>query len=99
MRLFLVGDDEALDIIADLSRHLDYFEVSRTDELPALGADDHVIIGLADAARSLELLARLLAATSPAFATVLSPAGSDSTGARAILAAAQLVTALQERTR
>ena len=42
-KLWLVGDDEVLDAIADLSRHLDYFQVARVDELPAgpLTADDH----------------------------------------------------------
>lgn len=98
-RLFLVGDDEALDIVAELSRHLDYFEVSRTDELPALGADNHVVIGLTNAAHGLELLGRVLAASAPGFAAVLPDGYDDSPGARAILISAELVTALHARAR
>jgi hypothetical protein len=90
MRLFLVGDDDALDILAELSRHLDYFEVSRSDELPpSAGADDHVIIGLYDEQRGRALLGRLLADSSPGFADVLSE--GDTPGARAILIAAELI--------
>ena len=90
MRLFLVGDDEALDILAELSRHLDYFEVSRTDELPdSAGADDHVVIGFVDGRRGRELFGRLLAGASPGFADVL--AEGDTAGARAILIAAELI--------
>jgi hypothetical protein len=95
MRLHLVGDDEALDVLADLSRHLDYFEVSRTDDPPerALGREDHVVLGFVDATRAAALLPRMSAA---AFAIVLPPAAgaAQTAGARAIVVAAQLVAAL-----
>jgi|GEM_PF-3119611 len=96
LRLWLIGDDEALDILADLSRHLDYFAVSRADEPPAepLGADDHIIIGLGARDRSLHLLGLVLSHGHPGYAGIISD-GEDSAGARAILAGASLVTALR----
>ncbi len=99
MRLFLVGDDDALDVLAELSRHLDYFEVARGDDLPdALGPDDHVVIGVCDAAASSQLLARALA-SAPGFATTLPAEPARSPGARAIVIAAQLVAAFPDRAR
>lgn len=91
MRLWLVGEDDALDIVAELSRHLTYFQVARTDEPPAdLGADDHVVVtpALADGWSAASL-------------TVVLPseADGDSPGARAIDAAGQLVAALRARRR
>ena len=58
-RLWLVGDDEVLDAIADLSRHLDYFQVARIDEPPPqeLGADDHVLVAMVVAERGRALVA------------------------------------------
>ena len=99
MRLFLIGDDEVLDVIAELSRHLDYFEVSRLEELPPLKltADDHVVIAFRNEAQGLQLLAQLLADGSPGFAGIVPDDDGDSEGARAIVVAAELVAALHDR--
>ena len=96
LRLWLIGDDEALDILADLSRHLDYFAVSRADEPPAepLGADDHIVIGLGSRERSLHLLGLVLSHGHPGYSGVISD-GEAAAGARAILAGAALVSALR----
>lgn len=94
MRLFLIGDDEALDVLAELSRHLDYFEVSRSDELPReLGPDDHVVVGRADGRGGEWLANRIAPAALAGLSYVLDPPGRGSPGARAILAAAELVKA------
>jgi hypothetical protein len=92
-RLWLVGDDEVLDAIADLSRHLDYFQVARVDELPAgpLGNDDHVILAMVDARRAAELFARALGAGPAGHLSLVPELPGKSTGARAIVAAADLV--------
>jgi hypothetical protein len=89
MRLILIGDDEALEILAELSRHLDYFEVSRSDELPerTLDNDDHLIIG---AGNGRLLLESALRHGIPGYAALLPEARTA--GKRAILAAAELVT-------
>ena len=98
MRLWLVGDDEVLDVLAELSRHLDYFEVSRCDDTPQkLDAQDHVVIALTDESQSLALLARVLASGSPGFAGIVPNDAGDSVGARAIIVAAELVSALHDR--
>jgi hypothetical protein len=97
MRLLLLGDDEAvLEILSDLSRHLDYFEVSRLDESldRPLDDKDHVLIASIDHARGERLLSELMRTGTPGFAAVV-PDGSGSPGSRAIVAAAQLVAALQ----
>ena len=88
-RLVLVGDDEALDVLAELSRHLDYFEVSRLDELPdrALELEDHVVLGLADEAHGRQMLDSAMRNGVPGFVALV-PEG-DTAGARAILVAAQ----------
>ena len=99
MRLFLVGDDEVLDVLAELSRHLDYFEVSRLEDLPprSLTADDHVVIAFRSEAQGLQLLAQLLAHSSPGFAGIVPDDDGDTEGARAITVAAELVAALHDR--
>lgn len=92
-KLWLVGDDEVLDAIADLSRHLDYFQVARVDELPAgpLGGDDHLVLAMTDARRAAELYARALASGSPGHVALVPELPGKTTGARAIVAAADLV--------
>lgn len=92
-RLWLVGDDEALDALADLSRHLDYFQVARLDELPPppLDADDHVVIGMVDAARARDLYGRVHAAGAPGHVALVPELPGMTVGARAIVAAAALV--------
>src|SRR5262249_10380103 len=96
MNLFLVGDDEALDVLAELSRHLDYFSVTRLDDAPPrpLGAKDHVLVALVDSRRALAVLEAICAAGAPAFAALVPELPGATTGARAIVAAARLVEAL-----
>jgi hypothetical protein len=92
MRLTLVGDDEALDILAELSRHLDYFEVARLDEPPerALDSNDHLVVGTVDAGLGARLLESALRRGRPGFFVLIPEARTPAQ--RAILAAAQLVT-------
>ncbi len=99
-RLWLVGDDEALDVLAELSQHFDYFSVARLDELPSepLSTMDHLVVGSADAVRGAQLLADALVGGKPGFARLLASAeptsGDDVAlrpGARAILMAASLL--------
>lgn len=92
-RLWLVGDDEALDILAELSRHLDYFQVARVDELPGapLSGDDHVVIGTLDRARGRGIAGHAYEAGSPGHVSVVPELPGRSVGARAIAAAAVLV--------
>jgi hypothetical protein len=92
-RLWLVGDDEVLDAIADLSRHLDYFQVARVDELPRgpLTADDHVVIATVDGARAAGLRGRAAADGAPGHVAVVPELPGKTSGARAIVAAAALV--------
>lgn len=92
-KLWLVGDDEVLDAIADLSRHLDYFQVARVDELPAgpLGADDHVVLAMVDGRRAAQLYARALTAGPAGHLALVPELPGKTAGARAIVAAAELV--------
>lgn len=92
-RLWLVGDDEVLDALADLSRHLDYFQVARVDELPRgpFGADDHLVIACSDAARGQRWAAQALVDGAPGHVGLVPELPGQSTGARAIVAAATLV--------
>lgn len=92
-RLWLVGDDEVLDALADLSRHLDYFQVARLDDLPPppLDADDHVVIAAVDAAHAQDLLVRVHARGEPGHAALVPELPGMTSGARAIVAAAALV--------
>ncbi|MDB4968236.1 MAG: hypothetical protein JWN44_3925 [Myxococcales bacterium] len=96
MRLWLVGDDEVLDAIADLSRHLDYFQVARIDELPEppLSAHDHVVVAMEDEARGRDLAARVHTLGSPGHVMIVPSLPGKSSGARAIVAAAELVALL-----
>jgi hypothetical protein len=105
MRLFLIGPDEALDVIAELSRHLDYFSVSRLEDPPdgdddRLGADDHLVLGLGDRARGAQALARMMAAGhAPKHVVLVEDSVAGNPGVRAILAAAELVSATRVRDR
>lgn len=92
-RLWLVGDDEVLDALADLSRHLDYFQVARVDELPAgpLDDDDHVIIATQTAARGAALAASARSNGAPGHVGIVPELPGRSEGARAIVTAASLV--------
>jgi hypothetical protein len=92
-RLWLVGDDEVLDALADLSRHLDYFQVARVDELPPgpLGDDDHVIIAMLDPRRAAALARAASSDGTPGHVGIVPELPGKTTGARAIVAAAALV--------
>jgi hypothetical protein len=92
-KLWLVGDDEVLDAIADLSRHLDYFQVARVDELPSppYGADDHFVLAMADPRQAAELYARALRGGSAGHVGLVPELPGKTSGARAIVAAAELV--------
>jgi hypothetical protein len=92
-KLWLVGDDEVLDAIADLSRHLDYFQVARVDELPAgpYSDDDHLLVAFTDAQRAGDLVTRARSDGKPGYASTVPELPGKSTGARAIFAAAALV--------
>ena len=92
-RLWLIGDDEVLDVIADLSRHLDYFQVARVDELPVgpLDGNDHVVLAMNDARRGAALYARALGAGPAGHVSLVPELPGKTSGARAIVAAAELV--------
>jgi hypothetical protein len=92
-RLWLVGDDEALDALADLSRHLDYFQVARVDELPRgpLTGDDHVVIATADPRRAAALAGAAAVDGAPGHVGIVPDLPGKSAGARAIAAAAALI--------
>ncbi len=92
-KLWLVGDDDVLDAIADLSRHLDYFQVARVDELPAgpYTRDDHIVIATVDARHAAELVAHAHAHGTPGHVELVPELPGKTTGARAIVAAAALV--------
>jgi hypothetical protein len=95
-RLWLVGDDEALDAIADLSRHLDYFQVARVDDLPRgpFTADDHFVIAALGPGRSESLRVAAAGDGAPGYVAVVPELPGKSVGARAIMAAAGLLTVL-----
>lgn len=95
-KLWLVGDDEVLDAIADLSRHLDYFQVARVDELPVgpYTRDDHIVIAMNDARRSADLVAHAHTHGTVGYVGVVPELPGRTSGARAIVAAAALVELL-----
>ncbi|HEX6836331.1 MAG TPA: hypothetical protein VF334_07135 [Polyangia bacterium] len=92
-KLWLVGDDEVLDAIADLSRHLDYFQVARVDDLPSgpFTADDHLVLAMNDARAGAELYARALRGGAAGHVALVPELPGKTAGARAIVAAAELV--------
>ncbi len=92
-KLWLVGDDEVLDAIADLSRHLDYFQVARVDELPGgpFTADDHIVLAMNDARQGAALYARALSGGAAGHVALVPELPGKTAGARAIVAAAELV--------
>ena len=70
-RLFLLGDGEVLDALAELAGRLRYAEVHRSDDPPrapiTLGAEDYVVVAARDSKRARELLAAVLGAGDPAY--------------------------------
>ncbi len=60
-RLFLLGDGEVLDLLAELTQHIGYDEVHRGDSAPAdLGSGDHVVVSMRKPESARELMAKLL---------------------------------------
>ncbi len=96
VRLHLVGDDEALDILAELGRHLPLFELLRGDALPTqdLGQDDVVIIGSRHPRTRDALLRDAMGRGAARHVALLEAADAGEDGARAVLAAADLVRLL-----
>ena len=95
-KLWLVGDDEVLDAIADLSRHLDYFQVARVDERPSgpYTADDHLVIAFEDPRRAAALAAAAQVDGAPGHVGLVPELPGKTAGARAIAAAAALIPLL-----
>jgi len=97
VRLLLVGDDDALDVLAELSRHLPLFELVRIDDLGDrdLGADDVVVIG-ANSRQAREALLRDAMSRGAArhVAVLANAVHAEDAGRRAILVAAEIVRAL-----
>jgi hypothetical protein len=96
MRLWLIGDDEVLDLIADFTRHLDYEAVSRVDALPdaPFDEDDHVLVAQASSRSENDLVAHARTHGDAAFVGAVPPyVGKGAEGKRAILAAAALIGA------
>lgn len=99
MKLVLIGDDEdLLDALSELSRHLPYFETARLDEhtlaLGALGMDDHVVVAMLARSAAENRLGVLFQLGTPGFAKALWPIAGFSVGERALLVASELVRAL-----
>ncbi len=97
VRLHLVGDDEALDLVAELSRHLPIDELARTDVVPDRKLDerDVIVIGVRHPRTRAQVLRDALA-RGPARHVVMIADDPDpaTAGARGIVAAAELVRLL-----
>jgi len=93
--LYLVGDDEALDLLAELTRHLPIFELARVDAITEpLPAGAIVVVGATHPRLRDARIAE--AVTHAAHEVVLvpeAPAGAHA-GARALVAASELVALL-----
>ena len=67
-RLFLLGDGEVLDSLAELVGRLRYTEVHRSEDPPtAIESEDYVVVATRDGRRARELLAAVLAAGDPVY--------------------------------
>ena len=101
VRLLLVGDDEALDVLAELSRHLPLFELVRIDDLGdrELGGEDVVVVG-SERRQAREALLRAAMEQGKArhVAVLATAERADDAGRRAILAAAEIIRALDPAT-
>jgi hypothetical protein len=98
MRLILIGDDEALDVLAELSQHLRYFEVARLDDLPdrPFVATDHVVVAFTDRTRVPGMLELVLRHGEAGLVRAVPVISSETPGARAIVVAAELVSAVRD---
>ena len=73
-RLYLLGDAEVCDHIAELTRFLSYDEVHRGAEAPAkLSREDDVVVAMRQPSRGRELLARVLGAGDPGYLGLVAP--------------------------
>lgn len=60
-RLYLVGDGETLDAIAELAGRLPYDAITRSDDPPrSVSADDQIVLEYRDPRRARDELARVL---------------------------------------
>lgn len=93
--LYLVGDDEALDTLAELTRHLPLFELARVDAITApLVAGAIVVIGATHPRlRDARVAEALQHGADQIVLVPEAPAGAHP-GARAIVAASELVKLL-----
>jgi hypothetical protein len=97
VRLCLVGDDPALDLLAELSRYLPVSELARVDAVPdrSFDSDDVLVLGAMHPRQGETLLREAMSRGTARHVVVLTPSRfAEDEGARAILAAAELVRAL-----
>ncbi|MEO6950709.1 MAG: hypothetical protein ABI321_02770 [Polyangia bacterium] len=91
-RVYLVGDDEALDHLSELCRHLPVFELARVDDVPDPLPEQTIVVIGARHPRHRDALIRAAMERGPLH-LVLVPtlASGEHAGARALVTAAELV--------
>ena len=91
-RLYLVGDDEALDHLSELCRHLPLFELARVDDVPDPLPERTIVVIGARHPRTRDALITHAMARHPLHLLLVPtlPSGEHA-GARALLTAAELV--------
>lgn len=94
-RLYLIGDDEALDHLSELCRHLPLFELARVDDVPGLLPEHTIVVIGARHPRVRDALVADALARGPLQLLLLPtlPAG-EHPGARALVTAAALARLL-----
>lgn len=91
-RLYLVGDDEALDHLSELCRHLPLFELARLDDVPDhLPAETIVVIGARRPRLRDALIADAMTGGAQHLVLVPTLGSGEHAGARALVTAAELV--------
>ena len=94
-RLYLVGDDEALDHLAELCRHLPLFELARVDDVPDVLPELTIVVVGARHPRVRDALIADAMARGPLQLLLLPMLpGGDHAGARALVTAAALARLL-----
>jgi hypothetical protein len=95
VHLFLVGDDEALDLLAEMTRYLPVYELARVDVVPDdLPSSAVVVIGATHPRLRDARLAEAMAQKTRHIALVPEAPGGVQPGARALVVAAELVALL-----
>lgn len=93
--LYLVGDDEALDVLAELTRHLPLFSLARVDAIAEpLPPGSIVVVGATHPRLRDARLAEAVQHQAREVVLVPEAPGGAHPGARAIVAASQLVALL-----